>query len=201
MKAYRARTLVLLFSLSLAGCVGEPTRPSEFFVLSAQPAPPVSGLPAQPLSLGLGPVTLPDIFDRPQIVTRRADNQIDLSEFHRWAGDLNRDLNRALQQNLMSRLDTDRVVPFPWSSRAEPDFQITLRFFRFEGRLDGAVHLEGVWRLLDGDKGCEITAHQFDLSEAVAAADYASYAAAISRAVAALSDQIARGVSAAQPGC
>jgi uncharacterized lipoprotein YmbA len=199
----RITLLVVLLSLLVTGCIGTPTRPSTFYVLSPDVATPVAGRvsPAAPLSIGLGPVQLPDLFDRPQIVTRPDPNRIDLAEYDRWGGDLTKDLNRVLAQNLMGRLNTDAVLLYPWPSGRQPDFEVTIQFFRFDGELDKAAELEGVWRLADGRQRCERASRRFRLEEPVPGSGYAGLVSAISRAVARLSDDIAAAVAAAKPGC
>jgi len=196
--------LILLLTLVQAGCsIGGASRPAEFYVLAAEPGTPVSGAGTAngPVSVALGPVTLPDIFDRPQIITRPHSNQIKMAEFDRWGGDLNRDLNRVLAQNLMSRLNTDRVLLHPWSSRDKPDFQVSVLVFRFDGEVGKAVTFEGVWRLLDGDRGCELAVQRFRFDETPAGAGYPEFVSAMSHAVAKLSQAIAEQVAVTGPGC
>ncbi len=199
----RTHLLVALLSLLLAGCIGSPTRPSTFYVLSPDSGAPVAGResPAAPLSLGLGPVALPDVLDRPQIVTRPDPNRIDLAEYDRWGGDLGKDLSRVLAQNLMGRLNTDAVLLYPWSSSRRPDFEVSIRFFRFDGVLGELAELEGVWRLTDAGRGCEPLSHRFRVAETPASSGYAGLVAAISRGVARLSDEIAAAVAAAGARC
>lgn len=187
-----------------AGCsIGKPSHPSEFYVLSTEPASPVSGRadPAVPLLLGLGPLSMSDVFDRPQIVTRPDPNQVQLAEFDRWAGDLKKNLEQVLAQNLMSRLNTDSVVVFPWSSRTKPDFQIAVHLFRFDGEVGQRTRMEGVWRLLDGVKGCELSSRSFKFEEVPAGPGYAEFVSAMSLGVAKLSQEIAEKLAATEPGC
>lgn len=194
--------LLLVPVLLLAGCVGKPTKPAEFYVLSTTPGTPVSGTSTEtPLALGLGPLTLPEIYDRPQIVTRGEANQITLAEFDRWGGDLNKDLARTLARNLMSRLNTDSIVPYPWSSRYAPDFQVTVRVFRFDGAPGENAVFEGIWRVLDAARGCELAADRFSITENTDGPGYPALVTAMSRAVATLSQSIAEQVAATQPGC
>jgi len=199
----RINLLVVLLSLLIAGCIGSPTRPSTFYVLNADSAAPVAGResPAPPLSLGLGPVELPDVLDRPQIVTRPDPNRIDLAEYDRWGGDLGKDLSRVLAQNLMGRLNTDAVLLYPWSSSRRPDYELSIQFFRFDGELDKLAELEGVWRLDDTRGGCEPVSRRFRIAESPPASGYAGLVAAISRGVARLSDEVAAAVAAAAAGC
>jgi len=196
--------LMLVLVLVQVGCsIGGTSRPAEFYVLNAEPGTPVSSrtAPARPLSVGLGPITMPDIFDRPQIVTRPQPNRLDLAEFDRWGGDLNRDLSRVLAQNLMSRLNTDSILPHPWSSRETPDFQVAVQVFRFDGELGSVARFEGVWRLMDGAKGCELAVQRFSFDESPAGSGYLEFVSAMSRAVARLSQEIAERIGKTTPGC
>jgi uncharacterized lipoprotein YmbA len=194
--------LLLLPVLLLAGCIGNPTKPSEFYVLGTYPGTPVNAALAQDaVSIGLGPLSLPEIYDRPQIVTRGEANRITLAEFDRWGGDLDKELARALAANLMTRLNTDRVVPFPWSRRYDPDFQVTVRLFRFDGVLGSNAALEGIWRILDAHKGCELVADRFSITEETDGPGYPALVSAMSRAVAALSQTMAEQIAVVEPGC
>jgi hypothetical protein len=199
----RINLFALLVSLLIAGCIGTPTRPSTFYVLSTDSAAPVAGResPASPLSLGLGPIELPDVLDRPQIVTRPDPNRVDLAEFDRWGGDLGKDLSRVLAQNLMARLNTDAVLLYPWSSSVRPDYEISIQFFSFDGELGKRAELAGVWRLSDTRRGCEPVSRRFRVVETPASSGYAGLVAAISRGVAKLSEEIATAVAAAGAGC
>jgi uncharacterized lipoprotein YmbA len=193
----------VLLCLFLAGCIGKTTRPSSFYVLSPEPGPAATSgvdVPA-PVSVGLGPLSLPTLFDRPQIVTRPDSNRVDLAEYDRWGGDLNEDLGRVLVQNLMTRLQTDSVVLYPWTSSRDLDYQVVVQFFRFDGRLGEHAQIEGVWRLLDGRQGCELLASRFTITEQPDGTGYASFVAAISRTLAQLSDEIAQRIAGSTRGC
>ena len=197
-------SLLLLVTLVwLAGCIGgNPTKPSEFYVLSAQPGTPVNNsLAEDAISIGLGPLILPETYDRPQIVTRSEDNRITLAEFNRWGGDLDKELGRTLIYNLMSRLNTDRIVPYPWSRRYDPEFQVTVRLIRFDGVLGENAFMEGIWRVLDADKGCELAADRFSLVTETGGPGYPALVSAMSRTVADLSQIIAERVAVLKPGC
>src|SRR3569833_1627466 len=39
-------------------------------------------------SVAVGPVRVPEIVDRPQVVVRRGPNHVELAELHRWAQSL-----------------------------------------------------------------------------------------------------------------
>jgi uncharacterized protein len=203
MKNYELLLIAVVVSLQGACTLGGPaTQSSQFYVLSADPGAPVAQRASRrPLSIEIGPVSLPDIVDRPQIVTRLDSNRIKLGEFDRWAGDLNENLVSVLSQNLMARLNTQDISYFRSQSRGNPDFRIALRFFRFDGQLGERAGIAGVWQLLDGVESCQLESHQFDISETPAGSGYADFVAALSKGVAELSQSIAERVAAATPGC
>jgi uncharacterized lipoprotein YmbA len=186
----------ILTVLALAGCIGTPTQPSSFYVLSVVEGAPVTT--AQPLSLGVGPLSLPEVLDRPQIVTRPDPNRIDLSEYHRWGGELGRDLGRVLAQDLMQRLATDNVVLYPWHGSSRPARGVSIDFFRFDGVPGQSVHLQGSWRLLDTQQDCQLALYRFAIEEPAQGVDYQALVSAMSRGVGRLSDDIARVI--AKPG-
>ncbi|MCP4407897.1 MAG: membrane integrity-associated transporter subunit PqiC [Gammaproteobacteria bacterium] len=195
---------ILVLLVLLAGCgITTPTRPSEFYMLSVDPGPPVSahGDPAKPLSLGLGPLSMSDVYERPQIVTRPDPNQVKLAEFDRWAGDLKMNLEQVLAQNLMSRLNTDSVFIYPWSSHDEAEFQIAIRFFRFDGELGNVARIGGVWRLRDLKQDCELVTRRFQINERPDGKGYPALVRAMSTGVAQLSQEIAEQVAVIKPGC
>ncbi len=193
--------LSLLFLLG-ACSLGAPSKPSRFYVLSPQTGETVAaGTYNAASSIGVGPVYLPDFLDRPQIITRTEPHRIDLAEFDRWGGDLNKNLLRVLSQNLMQRLGTDNVVTYPWQRRDNPDLQVSVRFFRFDGTLGQQVALSGVWQVLDGNKGCQLVVRRFDISEIPADGSYAAFVDALSRGVAGLSQAIAGQIAKTAVGC
>jgi len=91
------RILVLL-ALFLGAC--GTTHNSRYYTLTPVPVgqdrkPDEPG--TVPVVLGIGPVTLPDYLDRPQIVLRTSQNELVFSEYSRWAGSLATDTVRVLE--------------------------------------------------------------------------------------------------------
>ena len=64
-------------------------------------------------AVGIGPVTLPQYLDRPQIVERTGPNSLKIAEFDRWAEPLNNTVPRILVQNISQLLQSDRVYALP----------------------------------------------------------------------------------------
>ena len=122
-------TPVLIFTtLLLAGCGGSSPR-VEFYTLN-----PLSDIQAQSntpatdrkISIGVGPVEIPEILDRPQIVTRTGPNKLSIDEFHRWAGRLDEGFAGVLAENISLLLSTDQVAVYPWPADFKPNYSCLL---------------------------------------------------------------------------
>ncbi len=185
------RIWVSLGLMLLAGCAGQ-TAPSNFYALSANASPRgLSDAESKAVSVGIGPVTLPVMLDRPQIVTREGNNRLGLSEFQRWAGSLSSEVPQVLAQNLMQELGTDRIASYPWPRYRRIDYQVVVDVFRFDGLPGQSVILEGVWTLVRGDGEEELEAHGFREQVPVAGNDFESLVASHSVALARLGARIA----------
>jgi uncharacterized protein len=195
--------LLLATVSTLAACsFGGPSKPVQYYTLSPQPGEVVKLKPGVQLPLtGVGPVTLPELFDRPQIVTRPDANRVDMAEYDRWGSSLAADVPRVLKQDLLSRLNDGNIVDWPWQRHELPVFQVTVQFYRFDGETGKQVYLSGIWQLLDAQGGCRLEAHRFDLTQATRGPGYAEFASALSLGLARLSQEIAEHLAVAAPGC
>jgi len=180
----------LLLTLVLTACFGPRADPSTFFQLSPVPAPVVESPIA--VSLGLGPVTLPAYLDRLQIVTRLSPNQLDVSETERWAEPLSESVLRTLQQNLAELLPGSSFVRFPWYPSEAPTYAVSVDVHRFEGDGVGTVVLDASWTL--SRLGDRVDARAVHLEETGGGPTRADQVAVLSRLLAQLSTEIARGV-------
>jgi uncharacterized protein len=127
----------------------EPTVAGE---TAATGKPAVAGKPTATgeVALRLGPLTLPEYLDRPQIVTRAGPNEVRLAEFDRWAEPLRNQLIRVLGENLSLLLASDRVFPFPAAPPVSTDFQVTLDVIGLDIVPDREVSLSVRWTLENG---------------------------------------------------
>ncbi len=193
----RARLMSAVSILALAGAVALSgcalrSAPSEFYTLSAV-APGESNTQARrpELAIGIGPVSLPEFLDRPQIVTRSSAHRLSLDEFHRWGGSLHSDFVNVLADNLSALLGTSRVVVYP----ADPPFELThsvrIAVQTYEGKLGEAARLVARWVIVAGQDGQTLLVRQSRITEPVSAGDHEALVAAQSRALAALSGEIA----------
>ncbi len=135
------------------GCSLSPKAdPSRFYVLAAANdttvAPPST---ASELILGLGPIIFPDYLHRSQMVTRVDDNQVKLSEVHRWAEDIEAGFTRVLAHDLQRTTGADRIRVFPWLPVRHTDYAIEITVFRFERDSTGMVDLWAKWIVRNGE--------------------------------------------------
>ena len=182
-----------LGAILIAGCAG--TSPSvTFYTLNA-----LSGMKADipednaglGIVIGIGPVTLPGYLDRPQIVTRKGQNQLDISEFHRWGDSLLKDFSRVMVKNVSILLSTNRVTVYPWPDDFSPDYQIRLDVEQFDGQIGHAVSLDVRWSVT-GREGKDLVIQTSAIEEPMSTADYQGLVAAMSRAIDTLSRQVTK---------
>lgn len=86
----------------------------------------------------VGPVSLPDAVDRPQIVIRRSLQTIDIKEERRWAGDLSAEIAQAISADLGHILPTAMVYSQVNSTAAQApaNYRISLDVQRFDSLLE-----------------------------------------------------------------
>ena len=153
----RRRTLLsvaaALTAAAVLGCspLGPQKNLSEFYVLTALGEEELrQGVrPAGELSIGVGPVDLAAYLDRPQIVTRISENQVEFSDVGRWAGPLRRNISRAVMENLVILLETSQAWEFPWFESERPDLSVEFHLVRFEWNAAGYAELVVGWAIVD----------------------------------------------------
>lgn len=182
--------LPLLFLLhgcsSLAG--GTETR---FYSLSAS-SKPDEKLAGSAVKLGVGPVKLPQLLKRPQIVTRINQNELKIVEEHQWAGSLKEDITQALTDNLSSLLGTEQIQKFPWKRAFKPTYQVRVNIERLDGEPGEKVLLQARWWLRTPTSGTDLLARKSSFEAQTKGNDYNAYVAALSDAVYQLSIEIAQ---------
>ena len=184
------RGIVLVIGLAsiAAGCGSSP--PVRYYTLNAPDAPAVAAAPAKAaLTVTVGPATVPDAVDRAQIVLRVGANRVERSEFDRWGEELKLAIPRVVAANLAQQIAPAQV--FVYSPSMPPaDFRVLIDVERFESEPAGAVTVEASWSILPRAKG-EPKAGRSVVREPTGAAGFDALVAAHSRALAAVSRDIA----------
>ena len=170
------------------GCAASP--PSRFYTLSAASGPAAT---SSKLSIAVGPVSVPAVVDRPQIVVDIGPNQVRLEEFNRWAAPLQNNIARVVADNLVLMLGTPRVTLAAQGLGADADYRAAIDVQSFNSAPGEAAIVDAVWtvrRIKDGKTELGRTTVREVLQEK----GYDALAAAHSRALARLSKDIADAV-------
>lgn len=177
-------------TLLFIGC-SSVSPPVEYYTLAPMPrsAPAVASQPQ--FTIAVRPVTLPDLLDRPQLIVRTGETTVSVSDFHRWAGTLRKDISRVLVENLNILLQDVGAAAATDDIALDPDFIVAVHVNRFDGRPEGGLVLSALWSIKHpkGKPGMAVRKSLID--EKSEAPGYEGLVAAHSRAVAALSREIA----------
>lgn len=172
-----------------AGCGTSP--PSRFYTLAATATATSTSSPQlSTLVIAVGPVTVPSVVDRPEFVVSTGPNEVRLDDFNRWASPLQDNLSRAIAENLVAILGTPRVVRFPQTLATEPDYRVAIEVRTFESTPGKSTALDAVWTVRRAKDGRTSTGRT-SARETVSESGYDALAAAHSRAVARLSQDVA----------
>ena len=186
---HRCITIAAVFVLVglAAGCSSPMSR---FYTLSAANAPAAT---SSTLSIVVGPVSVPAVVDRPQIVVTTGPNQVRPEEFNRWASPLQNNISRVVAENLVAVLGTPRVILFSQTLGGDVDYRAAIEVQRFDSVPGEAAMLDAVWTVSRTKDGKSQTGRT-TVREATSDKGYDALAAAHSRALARLSRDIADGV-------
>ena len=147
--------------------------------------------------IGLGPLTIPQYLDRPDIVTREGANQMRLAEFDKWAESLEPLLTRIMAEDLYSLLDASDVIPIPQRGDVALDRVVEVDINRFDADASGQVVLDARWRIYKGDNETLLASGRSMITEqGPPVPGYDGIVAAMSRALGRASKEIAQAISA-----
>lgn len=174
--------------LSVSGC----SQTTHFYTLApmetgAALTPPGA---AHTAVIAVGPVTIPDYVNRPQIVVRTSATEVKQASFDQWAGDLDEMIPRLLVEDLGARLPTDRFVVFPQISDLAFDYRIPISISRFDVSPSGGAVIVARWQVRHGATD-KIVVHESHAHADAVGNGYEDMVAALSRAIAILTDEIA----------
>jgi len=175
--------LAFLTLLLMTACASPPRE--RFYTLEAPEAPAAADAA---LSIAVGPVTIPDLVDRPQFVLRVGANQVTITEQARWAEPLKSAIARVVAVNLASALSARVVSP----RNGEVDYRVALDVQRFDSGPGDSVLIDAAWTVTSSN-GARRSGRSV-VQEKAKVMEYGALAAAHSAALAALSREIAQAI-------
>jgi uncharacterized protein len=198
----RCFPLYLLMAILAAGCASPQ---ASFYRLSADSSLTAATSRPSARPVIVGPVTVPDLVDRPQIVTRNTANEVALDEYARWGEPLASSIADAIAGDLTLLLASDRVAV---AARAVSDpkaWRVRVDIQQFESVPGDAVTIDARWSVRANFPDSADPASSRVLSgrslvrEPVTGAGYDAIVAAHSRALAKVSRDIAAAMTGASP--
>jgi uncharacterized lipoprotein YmbA len=157
------RALSIAIPIAISGCVklARESPKLQLYALGGGPADTLTttttGQPSAArgaFSVGLRRIEIAPHLSASSVMMRRGANQLVVSEFHRWGGDLDQSINRAVGAYLAAapRVRTANVAP--WAALVRHDVLVQLRIARFEGVIAdsaataGRVHVIAGWEII-----------------------------------------------------
>ena len=188
----RAAGCVIVAALLCACAVGGTSPEPTFYTLVSEPPDAAAASPTSYLVV-VGPVTIPEVVDRPQIVTRAAANRVELAEMARWAAPLKSEIPRVVADHLARLLDGARTATSDQRGAGTPDYRVLLDVQRFDSSAEGAT-IQASWSIRMKE-GAPATSGRSIVTEP-AGAGFEALVAAHSRALAKISAEIAEAIKA-----
>ncbi len=140
------------FSLNDGGVVQSTTAASG----DATAAPSLPGIV-------VSAITVPELVDRPQIVTRDSANRVVVSEQNLWAEPVRSAIGRTLATRLARAMAEAgrpaQVAAYPQSSIASPYLRVTIDVVRFDAVPDGEAVIDALWSIRRTADGVVRTGH------------------------------------------
>ena len=174
----------------LSACAATP--PTHFYTLESQSQSPVATtttIAKKPL-IGIGPLSLPAVLDRKQIVTRTEDNSLQIAEFDQWASPLKDNILAVLSKNVAALQPNAMVRAYPWSAYGNADYHVIVDITRFDTQLGQSVNLEAGWAIKEENTHTIIGNGQIIIQQPLNDAGYAGATQALSKLLGKLSQQL-----------
>lgn len=169
---------ICLAMVLCAGCSRSPR--VTFYTLNATATADSIVQALEPVVIG--PVTLPDLLDRPQFVVTVDANRVDILEMHRWAAPLKSEIQRIVADNLTLLLKPTRVAAYPQNSVLDAGSRVQIDIRRFEMTEGKEVAVDLLWSIRRSDGGT-VKNGRTAVHEPVTGVGYESLVAAQSRAL------------------
>lgn len=189
MIAQRFRALALVAVISACGCA--PTPAVRYYTLPEADRARVESAPGPRYTVRVAVATVPDVLDRPELVLRLSPTEVAVDDGHQWAEPLPSAVGRAVSADLARAL-AGVYVTFAGDldGRDPADVELSIEVRRFDLELGRQVELEIGWAAHWAD-GRARTGRAFARATA-GAAGYDALTASCAKALAAVTDDIAR---------
>lgn len=191
MKMIRSITGLASLCLALSLLSGCSSPKAAFYTLDPL-VPPETAAPTTALDpVEIGPLILPDLYDRPQLVVRVDANRVDILEMQRWAAPLKNEIPRIIAEDLAFLLKPAQVWAYPRTAGLEAGYRIQLDIQRYEMTVGQGATLDALWSVRR-TAGGKLLSGRSQVKEPARDSGYDALVAAQSRALATLSRDLAQ---------
>ncbi|WP_053570370.1 PqiC family protein [Caballeronia cordobensis] len=181
---------IMTASMLLHGCANSPK--TQYVTLNVTPG---DALPVvQPMDPVQPALHIPQALDRPEVVTQAAPNRFEISETERWAAPLAQLMRLTLARDLETRLPGGGLV-FPESPVPDGTRALVVTVIDIGMPADGELTLQAEWALVSRSPVRTEFAQRATLRSPLTGAGAEAKAAALSRALGKLADEIASSVN------
>jgi len=181
--------LILLALGFSGGCSSSP--PSTYYALSPLPQPAGNHTSPGRWTIALGPVSLPEVLERPQLIMRGGSPEVRLAERHRWAAPLRGEVARVIGANLAALLTGTGALVTLEEASLNADFRVAVEVSLLEGHPGRAVLLEALWSVRDLKEGRLVAARASRFEEPFPGEGFVELVTAHDRLLVSLSREIA----------
>ncbi|MCX7089052.1 MAG: PqiC family protein [Methylococcales bacterium] len=138
-----------ILMLALTACTS--TAPTQFYTLDAVlQSPAATPISSQKLrTLGIGPIALPSLLNRKAIVTRGAQQSIQVTDTQQWAEPLLDNITRVIARNMAILQPNTILHAYPWTAFGQVDTRIVIEVTQLEAQSGKGVYFEAVWSIKD----------------------------------------------------
>jgi uncharacterized protein len=195
MRVGRIAVAALVSPAILVACVRTPE--VRYYTIGADASGRAA--PADPAryTVRVGPASVPEILDRPELVLRVSAAEVAIDDQRRWAEPLRSGIARAVAGDLARELEGARVVFAPEGTTKETtNVEVTIEVQRLDVTLGVGVAADVAWVARWTDDGHTRTGRSVEHAPAAPGGGYDALVLACAQALAAVSSDIARSVRA-----
>jgi len=189
---------IMILWLALTGCLGGPSAPTNFYMLSplsSSQAGTSAATAEGRIRIGLATVVVAEYLNRNEIVVNLDNTVYQLAEFDQWAEPMSNNLTRVLAENLANLLRDDSIAVFLSSDSSIPlDYRLEVDVLRLDGNLGSTVTLIAQWALLESEEDNLILMRRSKYQEQAVDQTYKGLVMAKSRTLEKLSRDMAAAV-------
>jgi uncharacterized lipoprotein YmbA len=185
------KSILAAASLAFLAACGTPAK-INYYTLAVPAAAPGASLAAGAPAVYVGPISIPETVDRPQMVKRVDANQVEIADLDRWAEPLKAAIPRLVAEALSRELGGATVMTSRQSATLAFDYRVGVDLQRFDFSPGEGAAVDALWTVR-GEKDAASRTGRSAAREPAAGAGFEAMAAAQSRAL----DKVARDIAAA----